>query len=88
MQAVEWTVDVSFQEDPDRTDAIVTLTLADGTALRAQGHARRNPDDPARPRVGEEIAAARAMSDLVHQLMERAATEIEDVTHQPAHLSV
>ncbi|WP_298322057.1 DUF1876 domain-containing protein [Haloactinopolyspora sp.] len=88
MQTVEWDIDVAFQEDTDRTEATVTLALADGSQLRAHGTAKRNPDDPARPRIGEEIAAARALADMVHQLMDRAATEIEDITHEPAHLSV
>ena len=49
--------------------------------------ALRNPADPAQPQIGEEIAAARALSDLVHQLLDKAAAEIEDVTHKPAHLT-
>ena len=59
-----------------------------GVELRARGTARRNPDDPAQPQIGEEIAAARALSDLVHQLLDKAATQIEEATHKPAHLSV
>jgi hypothetical protein len=54
----------------------------------ARGTARRNPDDPAQPQIGEEIAAARALSDVVHQLLDKAATQIEEATHKPAHLSV
>lgn len=88
MQAVMWETTLSFQEDTDRTEATVTLRFPDGSMLHAQGRAKRNPDDPARPRVGEEIAAARAMSSVVHQLMERAAAELEEATHEPAHLSV
>jgi hypothetical protein len=88
MQAVEWEMSLVFREDADVTDATVTLQLADGTELRAQGRAKRSPDDPARPRIGEEIAAARALADLVHQLMNRAANEIEDITHEPARLTV
>jgi hypothetical protein len=37
----------------------------------------RNPSDPDRPRVGEELAAARALSELSHKLVEAAAAEIE-----------
>jgi hypothetical protein len=84
---VGWNVEVQFEEDESLTSAAGLLKLPDGTELQGRGQARRNPDDPAQPRIGEEIAAARALSDLVHQLLDRAAAEIEDVTHKPAHLS-
>jgi Rv2632c-like len=35
-----------------------------------------------------EIAAARALSDLAHQLLSDAAGQIEDITHQRAHPSL
>jgi hypothetical protein len=38
--------------------------------------------------IGEEIAAARALSDLAHQLLSDAAGQIEGITHQRAHLSL
>ena len=38
--------------------------------------ARRNPLDP-RVRIGEELAAARALSDLAHKLFDVAANAIE-----------
>jgi len=37
-------------------------------------------------RIGAQIAAARALSDLAGQLLQAAATAIEDSTHQRAHL--
>lgn len=88
MKTGQWTVTVTFTEDDTRTDAKATIYLADGTELTANGHARRNPSDPARPQIGEEIATARALSHLVHELLDKAAGEIEDVTHEPAHLNV
>jgi hypothetical protein len=84
---VGWNVEVQFEEDESLTSAAGLLKLPDGTELQGRGQARRNPDDPAQPRIGEEIAAARALSDLVHQLLDKAAAEIEDVTHKPAHLT-
>jgi hypothetical protein len=39
------------------------------------------------PRIGEEIAAARALSDLTHQLLDKAAGEISEVTHRPATIT-
>jgi hypothetical protein len=84
MQPVGWHIEVEFQEDDTRTEAAARLRLRDGVELRARGTARRNPDDPAQPQIGEEIAAARALSDLVHQLLDKAATQIEEATHKPA----
>ncbi|MFC5997089.1 DUF1876 domain-containing protein [Pseudonocardia hispaniensis] len=88
MPTVGWHIEVEFQEDERdvHTAAALLLRLPDGTELRARGKAKRNPADPAQPRIGEEIAAARALSELVHLLLDKAAGEIEEVTHRPAHL--
>jgi hypothetical protein len=86
MQVQGWHVELEFSEDETRTDAAALLRLPDGTELTAKGHARRNPVDPAQARIGEEIAGARALSSLMHQLLDKAASEIEETTHRPAHL--
>ena len=52
------------------------------------GLARRNPDDQEVTQIGEEIAAARALSDLAHQLLSGAAGQIEGITHQRADLAL
>lgn len=88
MTSGQWHIDVTIDEDDTRTDATATLQLPDGGELQSRGHARRNPADPSKPRIGEEIATARALSGMVHNLLDRAAGEIEDVTHKPAHLHV
>src|SRR6266568_6636128 len=54
--------------------------------LTGQGTARRNPEDREATQIGEEIAAARALSDLAHKLLHAAAGDIEAITHQEAHL--
>jgi hypothetical protein len=82
-----WNVEIQFEEDESLTSAASLLQLPEGKQLQGRGQARRNPADPAQPQIGEEIAAARALSDLVHQLLDKAAAEIEDVTHKPAHLT-
>jgi hypothetical protein len=87
MQPVGWHVEVEFQEDDTSTNAAVLLRLPDNSELRARGNAKRNPADPAQPRIGEEIAAARALSDLAHQLLDKAAAEIQELTHKPTHLT-
>jgi len=70
-----WHVDVSFSEDAERTRADATLELASQT-FHAFGQAKRAPGDPSVPVIGEELAAARALSGLSHQLLEAAADRI------------
>ena len=71
-----WALEIAIGENPDETEAQALLHAGD-LELAGSGHARRNPRDPARPRVGEELAVARALSDLSHQLLHAAADEIE-----------
>jgi hypothetical protein len=88
MQTVGWHIEVEFDEDETNTRSALLLRLPDGAELRSHGHAKRNPADQPQPRIGEEIAAARALADLTHQLLEKAAGEISEVTHRPASISV
>lgn len=39
------------------------------------------------PEIGDELAAARTLSDLAHQLLEAAANDVEGITREPVHLS-
>ena len=71
-----WTVTIVFSEDEDKTRADAELAGAE-LALSGWGRARRNPADPDLPKVGEEIAAARALADLSHHLLEQASHLIE-----------
>ena len=86
MEALRWTVEITFSEDEDKTRADAILT-AGSEVLEGWGRSRRSPDDPDVPAVGEEIAAARALSDLAHHLLERAAHRIESWEGHPIHLS-
>lgn len=85
MQIVGWHIEMEFKEDGKRTEAAALLRLRDGTELRSHAHASRYPDDPDQPAVGEEIAAARALTDLTRQLLDKAAGEIESSTNRPVH---
>jgi hypothetical protein len=80
-----WPVEISLREDDRVTHAEARLTM-DGPGLVGSGIARRNPDDQEATQIGEEIAAARALSDLAHQLLSYAAGQIEEITHERAHL--
>ena len=55
--------------------------------LRGWGRSRRNPTDPDLPAVGEEVAAARALTDLAHHLLEAAAHRIESWEGHPVELT-
>jgi len=82
-----WPVEVSLSEQDGKTLAEAQLTRG-GVGMIGHGLARRNPDDQEVTQLGEEIAAARALSDLAHQLVSDAAQQIESITHKRAHLSL
>lgn len=80
-----WTVSINFHEDEQSTRADATIA-GSGFDLSGWGRARRNPDDPDVPMIGEEVAAARALNDLAHHLLDRAAHTIESWEGRPVHL--
>ena len=82
-----WPVEISLREDDGQTRAEARLTR-DGAGMTGHGLARRHPMDQEVTPIGEEIAAARALSDLAHQLLSDAAGQIEGITHRSAHLSL
>jgi hypothetical protein len=86
MTAPAWTVQITFSEDEDKTRADAVLT-GGAERLEGWGRARRNPTDPDVPAVGEEIAAARALSDLAHHLLDEAAHQIESWEGHSINLS-
>lgn len=76
--ATRWTVELTFEEDPDHTVAIARLTLPHGEELTGRGIARRNPADRPVVTIGEEVAGARALSELAHTLLDYSADEIQE----------
>jgi hypothetical protein len=80
-----WSIEVVFTEDDQRTRADAVLRAGD-TTLRGWGQARRSPADPDVPKIGEEIAAARALSDLSGNLLHVAADAIERFEGHPVTL--
>jgi hypothetical protein len=88
-------IDIDEHEDQRRTQAVARLQSDDRTddrtdndrsGLTGEGVARRNPRDTEIPQIGDELAVARALSDLAHKLLDAAADDIEQSTHRPAHL--
>ena len=81
-----WSVALTVQEHEGQTRAEARLDLGDHAHLLGRGTARRNPSDPNVLAIGEKIAVARALSDVAHLLLGSAAAQLEDITHQEAHL--
>lgn len=81
-----WTAEIVLEETSDRTDAYVTLSTGDAECV-GEGHARRNPADPSVPRIGEELATARALGDLSRKLLEESARILEGHIGREVHLA-
>jgi hypothetical protein len=80
-----WSVGITFTEDAERTRADAVLELAD-QRFHGFGQAKRAPEDPSVPVIGQDLAAARALSDLSHQLLHAAAERIEAFEGHPVKL--
>jgi len=68
-------IEIRFEEDNSHTVAHASMVLR-GATFAGWGRASRNPTDASVPMIGEELAAARALSDLAHTLLEAAAETI------------
>jgi hypothetical protein len=79
-------IELTFDEDTDHTEARAAIEVR-GARFTGFGRARRNPADPNLPMVGEELAAARALSDLSHKLVDAAAETISEREGHPAHVT-
>ena len=86
MDAVKtWTVQVRIDEHEGRTRAVALLRIDDAESLTGTGLARLNPGDSDVPEIGDELAVARALSELSHRLLDVAAGNIERSSGVPAH---
>jgi hypothetical protein len=85
--AKTWTVQIDIGEHEGTTRATAHLRTGDRTALTGTGTARLNPTDPDVPEIGDELAAARALSQLAHALLDAAADDISGVLHKPVDLT-
>jgi hypothetical protein len=81
-RATTWHVEIFLSEEGDRTRAEAVLRTSAGTELRHEGVAWRNPKDTEVPEIGEELATARALSGLAHDLFEATVNDIEQNVHQ------
>lgn len=78
MHVKTWHVEIFIFEDEEerRTRAKAVLHTDAGTELHYTGQTRRNPRDPEVPEIGDELATARALSGLAHELLEATAEDI------------
>jgi len=82
-----FTVDVEVVEQGQVTDATARLAIA-GEKLVGMGKARRNPDDPDRPMIGDELAIARALVVLAKKLGEKVDEGIEAYEGHVVHITI
>ena len=81
-----WSMALFVAEIDGETDAEARLTKADSRNFSGRGKAKLNPADQDVGMIGEEIAIARALSDLSHKLLHSAAVGVESMTHDKARL--
>ncbi|MFF8728166.1 DUF1876 domain-containing protein [Streptomyces sp. NPDC015171] len=82
---VGWHIEMEFMEDDQHTRAVALVRLPDGSEVRAHGRASRHSIDTHQPRVGEEIAGARALNELAMQLLTKAHEEIDAESGRISH---
>lgn len=77
-----WRLDVLVDEHDERTRARIRLDWR-GNELVGVGLARLDPTDEPVTEIGDELAIARALSDLANQLFALTTSDIEANTHKP-----
>lgn len=78
-----WKLSLQLREDQDHCEVVAHLDL-DDRSLAGQGRSRRNPSDPMVPKIGEELATARALHDLAQHLAEDAWRMVEEFSVKEA----
>lgn len=81
----DWRVTVHLSEDRART--VADAVLGDGgPELTGHGEAHRSPYDSDVPRIGDELAAGRALMDLGYKLLRATEDDIGALEGHPVHL--
>lgn len=78
----DWTVKITIDEHEGHTRANARLRWRDQESVGV-GVSRLNPADRDVAEIGDELAVARALSDVARRLMAITAQDIEAVTNQP-----
>jgi hypothetical protein len=82
-----FTVDIKVVEEGQVTDATARLTIG-GEELVGVGKARRKPDDPDRPMIGDELAIARALVVLATKLGEKVDEGVAAYEGHVVHVTI
>ncbi|HEU5036625.1 MAG TPA: DUF1876 domain-containing protein [Nocardioides sp.] len=77
MHTRTWHMHIDLFEQENSTRAEAVLRTDAGTELRHVGVARRRPSDQDVPEIGDELATCRALSGLVHDLLDATVADIE-----------
>jgi hypothetical protein len=85
--AKRWSVEVFIGEHDGKTRAEARLHTDDPTDLIGIGTSRLNPSDKDIPEIGDELAVARALSELAHLLLHAAVEDIAGVTQERVELT-
>jgi hypothetical protein len=80
-------VDLNVLEEGNTTGATARLVI-DGEEIVASGMARRNPDDPNMPRIGDELAVARALVLLARELGQKVDEGIAAYEGHEVHVRI
>jgi hypothetical protein len=83
----QWSVDIYLYEDESATAANAVLRSDVPGALDVHGEAHRRPADPDMPKVGDEVAVARALRRLADRLLEMASHDLSDAEGRPVSLN-
>lgn len=77
MHTRTWNLHIDLFEEDTTTRAEAVLRTDSGTELRHVGYARRRPGDRDVPEIGDELAACRALSGLVHELFDATIADLQ-----------
>ncbi|MFC0527668.1 DUF1876 domain-containing protein [Phytohabitans kaempferiae] len=81
-----WNVEILIGELDDRTYAEAQLYDEIRDDLVGTGQTRLHPEEPDIPEIGDEIAVARALTDLGHRLLVAATEDLEEATRHRVRL--
>ncbi|MFE7774692.1 DUF1876 domain-containing protein [Streptomyces sp. NPDC057445] len=80
MRTKKWNVEIVITENDRTTTAEARLRGQNEELIVGEGTAHRNRADQDIPHIGDELAVARALSGVSHELMHEVASEIETRT--------
>lgn len=76
MHTTRWQITLNIYEDDDHTTAEAVLHTGVGKELRHSAKAIRHPGDRDVPEIGDELAVARALQGLAHDLFEATVLDV------------